>query len=67
MLLRRVLVALGLEHLQRIDQLFARLLRTDHSVNIAAFGGNVRAGKAVAKFFNLFIARFGDDFSFFFL
>ena len=67
MLLRRIFVALVLEHLQRVNQFLARLLRTNHSVDVAALGGNVRAGKAVAKFFNLFIARLGNDLSFFFL
>ncbi len=67
MLLRRIFVAFVLEHLQRVNQLFARLLRTDHRINVATFGGNVRAGKAVAEFFDLLIARFGNDFSFFFL
>ena len=65
MLLRRIFVAFGLEHFQRVNQFLARLLGKNHGVNIAAFGGNVRAGKAVAKFFNLLIARFGNDLSFF--
>src|ERR1041385_4542526 len=67
MLLWRIFIALGLEHLQRVDQLFARFLWADHSVDVATFGGNVRAGKAVTEFFNLFIACLGNDFSFFLL
>src|SRR5258707_15705405 len=57
MLLRRVFVALGLEHLQRVDQLFARFARLDDGVHVAALGGNVRIGKALAKFFDLLLAR----------
>src|SRR6266571_4796339 len=67
MLLRRVLVAFGLEHLQCVDQLLAGILGTDHGVNVTAFGGHVRIGKAFAEFFYLFASRFGDDVSLLFL
>jgi len=67
MLLRWVLIAFGLEHFERIDQFLARLLRTDHRVDVTPFGGDIRAGKAIAEFLNLFIARLGDDFCLFFL
>jgi len=66
MLLRRVLVALGLEHLQGVNQLLAGVLGTDYGVNIAMLGGHVRIGKALAEFFYLLLARLGDDFGFFF-
>src|SRR5207237_1290640 len=51
-LLRRILVALGLQHLQPVDEPFARLARLDHSINIAALGSDVRIGKALAELFH---------------
>src|SRR5689334_23040346 len=44
-LLRRVGVALVLEHLQRIDQPRARGARLDHVVDVAAGGGDIGIGK----------------------
>src|SRR5258707_15877372 len=57
MLLRRGFVALGLEHLQCVAQLFARFARLDDGVHVAALGGHARIGKALAKFFDLLLAR----------
>src|SRR5882672_11615928 len=58
MLLRRVLVALGLQHFQRLDQLLARLSRLDDCIEIAALCRYVRVRKPVAKFFNLALTHF---------
>ena len=54
MLLRRVGIALVAEHLKRIDQTRARLLRLDHIVNVAAFRRDIGAGKFLAVFRNQF-------------
>ena len=53
MLLRRVLVALGLQHLQCLDQLLAGFARLDDGVDIPALGGDVGIGEALAKLFDL--------------
>src|SRR5262245_1557697 len=52
-LLRRVLVALAVEHLQRLDQAPPRLARRDHRVYVSSLGSDVRIGKELAEFFNL--------------
>ena len=57
MLLRRVLVPLGLQHLQRLDQLLARLARLDHGIHESAVGGHVGIRQAVAEFFDLLLAN----------
>ena len=44
MLLSRVLVALGLQHLQRLDQLLARLSRLDDGIKKAAFRSHIGIG-----------------------
>ena len=56
MLLRRVLVALGLQHGQRLDQLFARFTGLDDGVHEAAVGDHVGIGKAVAELFDFSLA-----------
>src|SRR5262249_3366669 len=45
MLLGRIGVALVLEHVERGDQLLARVARLDHLVDVAAAGGDVGIGK----------------------
>ena len=55
MLLRRVFVPLGLQHLQRLDQLLAGLARLNHGIDESAIGGNVGIGEAVAEFFDLLL------------
>src|SRR4051812_34334992 len=52
-----VLVALGLEHLERIDELFAGLARLDDGVDVAALGGDIRIGELVLELFDEFRAR----------
>ena len=44
-----VRVALGFERAQGGDEFRARLRRFDHGVDVAAFGGDVGIGKALAK------------------
>jgi hypothetical protein len=51
MLLRRILIALGVEHLQRLDELFAGVARLDGRVQEAALGGDLGIGKVVAELF----------------
>src|SRR5690348_13035389 len=67
MLLRRGLVALGLQHHQGVNQLFARVLGADDSVNIATLRRHVRISKTFAEFFYLLASRFGDDVSLLFV
>ena len=52
-LLGRVFVPLGFQHLQRLDQLFACLARLDDSIHESAVGGDVGVGEAVAEFLDL--------------
>src|SRR5581483_9241490 len=52
-LLRRILVPLGLQHLQRLDQFLPRLPRLNDSIQESPIGRHIRIGKAVAKLFNL--------------
>src|SRR5690606_31358358 len=47
-LLRRVRVPLLAQHVERVDQPGARLARIDHIVDVAARGGDVRVGEALA-------------------
>ncbi len=56
MLLRRVLVSLGLEHLQCLDKPLARVARPDHRVNVPALCGHIRIGKALTELLNLFLS-----------
>src|SRR5271157_255186 len=53
MLLGRVLVALVLQHIERLNQLAARVSGTNYRVEIAALGGNVRIGEAFAELLDL--------------
>jgi len=48
-LLGRVLVALGLEHLERVDQALAGLARLDDGVHVAALGRDVGVGELVLE------------------
>src|SRR5579859_2122586 len=59
MLLRRVFVALAIEHLERLDQFFAGLSWADYRINVASLGGYIRIGEAVAEFFGLLFAHGG--------
>jgi hypothetical protein len=61
MLLWRIFIPLGLKHLQRINDSFARVSGLDHGIHVAAFSGNVGVGKTCAKFVDLFIPRLGQD------
>jgi len=56
MLLRRVLIPLSLQHLQRLNQFLARLARLDDRINESAIGRHIRIRQPVAKFFNLLLA-----------
>src|ERR1700692_132723 len=62
-LLSRVLVALVLQHVQRLDELLARLSRLNHRIDKSAIGGHVRIGQAVAEFFDLLLTSFFAIFS----
>src|SRR5256885_14014347 len=57
MLLRWVLVALGVEHLQRSDQAAASVARLDHRINVAALGRNIGVRESIAEFFDLLLPR----------
>src|SRR5204863_9332865 len=59
-LLRRVLVALGLERGEAVDQLRARLMGTDDLVDEAALRGDVRVCELLAVLGNPGRARRGD-------
>src|ERR1700733_7172228 len=63
MLLRRIFVAFGFEHLQGLDQLLARLAGLDDGVDEAPVGCNIGIGEALAKFFDLLLAHFAAIFS----
>src|SRR5450432_31610 len=56
MLLRRILVSLGLQHLQGLNQFLAGLARLDDGVHVATIGGDVGIGEAFAEFFDLSLA-----------
>src|SRR2546423_5975371 len=58
MLLRRIFVALGFEHFQRLDQLLAGVAGLDDGVHETALGCDVRTSKAVAEFFDLLFSQF---------
>src|SRR3954466_5752566 len=60
-LLGWVLVALGVEHLQRIDQLLAGVARSEDRIYISLFRGDVRIGESVADRVGLFFAQRRDD------
>jgi hypothetical protein len=47
MLLRRILIPLGSQHFQSLDQLLAGIAGLDDRVHEAAFGGDVGVGEAV--------------------
>src|SRR5262245_61160720 len=49
MLLRRIFVALGLQHFQRVDEPFARLAWLDDGVHVTPLGGDVRICKTLAE------------------
>src|SRR5208283_3568109 len=55
MLLRRILIPLRLQHLQRLNQLPARFSRLNHRIHKSAIGGHVGVGKGVAEFFDLLL------------
>jgi len=57
-LLGRVLVPFGFQHLQRLDQFLARFSRLDDRIHKAPLRSHIRIGKAIAKFFNLALAHF---------
>ena len=59
-LFRRVLVALGREHRQGLDQLFAGFVGLDDGVDEAAFGGNIGVGKTLAKLRDFFGPHLGE-------
>src|SRR5438270_8234379 len=48
-----ILITLGLEHCQGLDQFLSRVARLDHSVHKAAIRYHVGIRKAVAELFNL--------------
>src|SRR4051812_5604076 len=60
-LLGRVLVTLGVEHLQRINQFFAGLARADDCVHVALFRSDIRIGESVTELVRLFFAKRSDD------
>jgi hypothetical protein len=62
MLLRRVLVALGFEHFERLNQLLARFSGLDDGVHVSALGGYVGVGEAVGELFDFLLTRFGAIF-----
>ena len=57
MLLRRVLIPLGPEHLQRLDQLLAGLARLDDRIDESTIGGYVGVCQALAELFDLLLAN----------
>jgi hypothetical protein len=52
-----ILVAFVIERGQRLHQLGARHARQDHFVDVAALGGDIRAGKPLAELRDLFSAH----------
>ena len=52
-LLGRILGAFVLQHLERLNQLAARIARTNHRVEIAALGRDIRIGEAFAELLDL--------------
>ncbi len=62
MLLGRVFVPLGFQHLQRLDQLLARFSRLDDGIDVAALGGDVRVGKR-SRNSTIFFCRVSSRFS----
>src|SRR5271167_2767853 len=52
-LLGRVLGALVLQHVERLNQLAAGVARTNDGVKVSAFGRDVGVGEALAKLFDL--------------
>ena len=57
MLLQRVLVPLGFQHGQRLDQFLARLARLDDGVHKAPFRCDVGIGEPFAELFDFFFAK----------
>src|SRR3954466_9889649 len=57
MLLGWVLVALGVEHFERLDHLLAGFVRLDDGINVSSIGGYVRIGEAFPKFFDLLLTH----------
>ncbi len=55
MLLQRVLIPLGLQHGQRLNQFLAGLAGLDDGIDVASLCRHVGIGKALAKLFNLFL------------
>ena len=56
MLLRRILIALGIEHLQTIDQLLARFSRTNHGVHVTTLCRDIGISKTFAELLYLLTA-----------
>ena len=57
MLLRWILVALSLQHLQRLNQFLARLTRLDDCIYESAIGSHVGIRQPLAEFFDLLLAN----------
>src|ERR1700686_4968096 len=57
-LLRRIFVAFAFEHFEGVDDFLASVARADHGVYIAAFGGDVGVGEAIAELLDFFGAHF---------
>src|SRR6202008_780803 len=56
-LLWRVLVALRLQHFERLNQLLSRFTRLNDRVEESAVSGNVGVSEAVAKLLNFLLAE----------
>ena len=64
MLLRRIFIALALQHIQRSNQPAARFVGSNHRVHISPFSGNIRIRELLAEFVNLSGACLGQHLSF---
>ncbi len=64
MLLRRIFVALALQHIQRSNQPAARFVGSNHRIHISPFSGNIRIRKLLAELMDLSGACLGQHLSF---